>query len=134
MNIHELYMGNFKKQPITAQHILEQSLWLNKYITIKNKCIYWQSWKKAGISHINDIIKKSNGNLLSHEALQKTFNLKINYIEVLQLQSSIPKKWMIILKQNTYSTPVTNIQNTIYINNSKLQLDKVKCKITPGTS
>ncbi len=36
---------------------------------------------------------------------------------------------MIILKQNTYSTPVTNIQNTIYINNSKLQLDKVKCKI-----
>ncbi len=36
---------------------------------------------------------------------------------------------MIILKQNTYSTPVTNIQNTIYINNSKLQLDKVKCKM-----
>ncbi len=36
---------------------------------------------------------------------------------------------MIILKQNTYSTPVTNIQNTIYINNSKLQLDKVKRKI-----
>ncbi len=36
---------------------------------------------------------------------------------------------MIILKQNTYITPVTNIQNTIYINNSKLQLDKVKCII-----
>ncbi len=36
---------------------------------------------------------------------------------------------MIILKQDTYSTPVTNIQNTIYIINSKLQLDKVKCKI-----
>ncbi len=36
---------------------------------------------------------------------------------------------MIFLKQNTYSTQVTNIQNTIYINNSKLQLDKVKCKI-----
>ncbi len=54
--------------------------------------------------------------------------LKINYIEVILLQSSIPKNWMIILKQHTY-IPVTNIQNTIYINNSKLQLDKVKCKI-----
>ncbi len=40
----------------------------------------------VGISHINDIINKSNGNLLSHEALQKTINFKINYIEVLQLQ------------------------------------------------
>ncbi len=28
------------KTKITAQQILEQSLWLNKYITIKNKCIY----------------------------------------------------------------------------------------------
>ncbi len=37
--------------------------------------------------------------------------------------------WTIILKQNAYSTLVTNIQNTIYINNSKLRLDKVKCKI-----
>ncbi len=36
---------------------------------------------------------------------------------------------MIIFKQHTYSTPVTNIQNTIYINNSKFQLDKVKYKI-----
>ncbi len=56
-------------------------------------------------------------------------NLKINFIEVLQLQSSIPKNWMIILKQHTYSRPVTNIQNTIYIDNSKLQLDQIKCKI-----
>ncbi len=86
--------------------------------------------QKAGISNINDIMNKSNGNLISHEALQKLpINRKINYIEVLQLRSSIPKNWMIILKQNTYSTPVTNIQNTTYIKNSKRQLDKVKCKI-----
>ncbi len=85
--------------------------------------------EKDGISHINDTINKSNGNPISHEVLQNIFNLKINYIEVLDSQSSIPKNWMIILKHNTYSTPLTNIQNTIYINNSKCQLDKVKCKI-----
>ncbi len=129
MNIHKVYMENSKKQLISAQQILEQSLWLNKYITIKNKCLYWNSWKKAGISHINDIINQSNGNVLFHEALQKTFNFKINYIDVLQLQSSIPKYYMNILKQNTCSTPVTNIQITIFINNYKLQLYKVKCKI-----
>ncbi len=74
-------------------------------------------------------MNKSNRHLISYESLQKIINLKINYIKVLQLLSSIPKNWIIILKQNTYCTPVTNIQNTIYINNSKLQLDHVKCKI-----
>ncbi len=50
----------------------------------------------------------SNGNLISPmKHYKKTFNLKINYIEFLQLKSSIPKDWMIILKQNTCSTPVT---------------------------
>ncbi len=74
------------------------------YITIKKTNAYTGNpGQKAGISHINYIMNKSNGNLISHETLQKNKkNLKINYIEVLQLQSSIPKNWMIILKQNTH--------------------------------
>ncbi len=32
-------MSNFKKKPTTAQDILEQSLWLNKYIEINNETI-----------------------------------------------------------------------------------------------
>ncbi len=41
---HNLYMSNFKKEPITTHDILEQSLWLNKYIEINNETVHWRSW------------------------------------------------------------------------------------------
>ncbi len=53
-------MENFKKEPRTAQDILEQSIWINKDIIINNKCIYWKSSKNAGILYVNDIINKTN--------------------------------------------------------------------------
>ncbi len=62
-------MNNFKKEPTTAQYVLEQSIWLNDQITVNNKCIHWKSWKHTGILYINDIINPSNGNILSHEIL-----------------------------------------------------------------
>ncbi len=65
-DIHDLYMNNFKKEPTTAQDILEQSIWLNDQITINNKCIHWESWKKTGILYINDIINPSNGHFFHH--------------------------------------------------------------------
>ncbi len=37
-------MSNFKKEPIKTQDILEQSLWLNKYIEINNETVHWRSW------------------------------------------------------------------------------------------
>ncbi len=39
-------MGNLKKDPRTAQNILEQSIWINRDITINNKCIYQKSWNE----------------------------------------------------------------------------------------
>ncbi len=60
-DIHDLYMNNFKKEPTTAQDILEQSIWLNDPITINNKYIHWKSWKNAGILYIKDIINLSLG-------------------------------------------------------------------------
>ncbi len=62
-------MGNFKKEARTAQDILEQSIWINTYITVNNKCIYWKSWKNCGILYINDIINKTNGHFLTHKEL-----------------------------------------------------------------
>ncbi len=53
-DIHDLFMGNLKKEPRTAQDILEQSIWINKDITINNKCIDWKSCKNAGIFYKQD--------------------------------------------------------------------------------
>ncbi len=107
---------------------MEQPLWLNKNILINN-CIYWKAWKKARISYINDIINKTNGYFMSHDELQEKY-IKTNHIVTLQnfIHSSIPNNWTKTLKEKIYSTPLANIQNSIYINKSKSNVQKVKCK------
>ncbi len=67
IDIHILYMGNFKKEPITTQDIHKQSLWLNKYIEINNETVYWRSWINTGIWHICDIVH--NGTFLTQDEL-----------------------------------------------------------------
>ncbi len=95
---------------------------------INNNCIYWKAYEKAGISYINDIINKINGYFISHDKLQKKYNIKTNHIVTLQIHSSIPNNGTKTLKEKIYSPPLGNIQNRIYINKSKLNVEIVKCK------
>ncbi len=121
-------MKIFKNELHTVQYILEQPLWLNKHIMINNHCIYWKAWNKAGITYINDIMNKTNGHFMSHGELQENYNIKTNHIVTLQIHSIIPNNWSKTLKENIYSTPLANIQNSICINKSKLNVEKVKRK------
>ncbi len=83
IDIHNLYMSNFKKEPIATQDILEQSLWLNKYIEINNETVYWRSWINAGILHINDIVH--NGTFLTQDEIQFKYNLTTTYLAIIQI-------------------------------------------------
>ncbi len=96
-------MNNFKKEPTTAQDIIEQSLWLNKSINIYNKMVYWKLWITAGIIYLNDITH--NGTFLTHKEIQIKYNIETTFLETMQIQDSIPKKWKHILKQYTYTAP-----------------------------
>ncbi len=64
---------------------------------------------------------------------RKKYNIKSNHIVILQLHSIIPNSWTKTLKQNTYSTPLTHIQNSIHINKSKFNVEKSHIKIIIGT-
>ncbi len=90
--------------------------------------IYWKVWEKAGITYINHIINKTNGHFMTHDELQAKYNIKTNHIATLQIYSSLPNYWIKTLKERIYCTPLANIQNSIYINKSKLNVEKVKCK------
>ncbi len=56
------------------------------------------------------------------------YHIKPNQILTLQIYSSIPKYWIKILKEKVYSSPLTNIQNRINMNNTKIDIQKIKCK------
>ncbi len=65
---------------------------------------------------------------MTHDELQEKYNIKTNHIVTLQIYSSLPNNWIKSLKKRIYSTPLANIQNNIYINKSKLKVEKVKYK------
>ncbi len=88
-DIHGLYMKYFKQEPTTIKDISNQSLWLNKYITIDNKIIHWIKWEKASIHRIGDIVNCNNVPLTHNEIVNK-YNLKTTFLDSLQLLKSIP--------------------------------------------
>ncbi len=95
---------------------------------IINNCIYWKAWKKAGITYTNDVMNKTIGHFMTHDELQEKYNIQTNRIVTLQIYSSLPNNWIKTLNERMYRTPLANIQNSIYINKSKLNVEKIKRK------
>ncbi len=111
--------NTLNKNQTTIKDISNESLWLNKHITIDNKIIYWKKWEKAGIHRIGDIVNSNNVPLTHNEIVNK-YNLKITFVDLLQLQNSIPTNWFITIK-NTHK--VSNL-NEITINSTIKKIQK----------
>ncbi len=89
-DIHNLYMSNFKIEHMTAQDVLEQTLWLNKYNKINSTMVYWKLWITSANLCINYIIH--NGKYLTNQEIQTKYNIETIYLATKQIQDSIPKK------------------------------------------
>jgi post-segregation antitoxin (ccd killing protein) len=50
------------------------SLWLNKEIILNKKELLWKEWNEKGINQINDIVN-SNGTFLTHQQIERKFNI-----------------------------------------------------------
>ncbi len=119
-------MKYFKQEPTTIKDISNQSLSLNKHITIDNKIIYWEKWEKAGIHRIGDIVNSNNVHL-THNKIVNICNLKTTFLDSLQLPKSIPSNWLITIK-NTNKVSNLNYENEITINSTKKKIPKTSCK------
>ncbi len=85
-------MINCKTTPTKAKEILEESLWLNKNITIAKKSIHCKTWEDKGITKIGNIMNKQ-GNFSNHIEISNKFNLICNFIQILQIRQSISLEW-----------------------------------------
>ncbi len=103
-------MKYIKLPPTNIIVVHDQSLWLNKHITINNnKLIFWKQWQKHGINTINNLLDIEN-KVLAHTEIKHKFGIKCTYLDIAQIQSCIPKTWKQIIKnRHTNST----IENTV---------------------
>ena len=79
-------MGYSNNQPF------DQSIWLNKNITIWNETIFWNEWYEKGITLVRDIIDES-GTFYDVNSLSDLYSIKTIFLSVLQLRQAIPIHW-----------------------------------------
>jgi len=125
-DIHSIYMKHFKKEPNNINEILNQSLWLNNNIKMNNTYIYHKHWGGKNINKIRDLIDEY-GCFLNHNQIYDKYKLKINYLDLLQVQKSIPKTWIYELKNQTHILSNKQSDLTIKINNINKPIHLIKC-------
>ena len=68
------------KEKVGINQPVDQSIWLNKNITIGNETIFWNEWYEKGITLVRDIIDE-NGIFYDENALSELYSIKINLIK-----------------------------------------------------
>jgi hypothetical protein len=121
-------MKNFKLSPTNITQVQDQSLWLNKNITINNKIIIWKNWQNKGINTISNLLNHEN-KFLSYTDISQKYNINCTHLDICQIQSSIPKIWKQILKQNLTSPNINNSGTLkIEINDKYKDIQNTRCK------
>jgi len=100
---------------------------LNEHLKIKKEYIYWNSWEKAGINTIRDLLS-DYGYFLNSTEIKNKYNISTNFLQLMQLHSSIPRKWT--QEINNANLPLPNSQKEILIKLTDVYkpLQLLKCK------
>ena len=77
-------------------HIENQVIWLNLYIRIQNKVLYWADCKKRGLNYVHQLFR--NGMIKPFLELYHDFGL--DAIRLNGLYEAIPNAWKIYFKNN----------------------------------
>lgn len=101
--------------PSTEQEVQEQSLWHNSNINIGRESFCWWPWLSAGIVLINDILHPDLPRFLSHNELSEKYNIRVSFLQVLQIRSSIPYRW----RQRLTCQAGLNIATSLKISDSE---------------
>ena len=126
-NIHEIYMKDFKKEPINLTEILNESLWLNDRIRTKKGHIYIKSWEIKNILMMRDLFNEF-GILLTHNELKNKYNINTTFLQTMQVHKAIPSNWIIQINNHSSTLPPSNHTLKLRINNNIKELKSTSCK------
>ena len=92
--------GGRSVEPSTFAQIRQQIIWGNKFITIKDKPLFFKHWINSNIIFIDDLLDDTN--LLNHSAIYRKLACKTNWIiELSLILKAIPTRWIDLIKSPT---------------------------------
>jgi hypothetical protein len=78
------------KEPESYSEVCNESLWFNKFITVKKDPIFISRWYDAGICKIHDLLDE-HGDFISPECIKEKYNMsKCGFLEYYSIRQAIP--------------------------------------------
>jgi hypothetical protein len=97
-----------KHIPTTIEQIKNESIWLNKFIEVKNNTLYCKKSIKQNILYINDLLNPDNS-MKSLIDINREFQSSWNFLDYLRIRQSIPTTWKQILNKQLKENKTTDI-------------------------
>ena len=113
----------FKQPPQTIIEILNEPIWQNEKI----KCHFNEILFQNNITQIKHLVN-DKCEFMNVQELNKSFNIKVNFLHLVNITSNIPKEWRSLL--NNCSCTPKNIPDTFHINirGTTKCIEKTHCK------
>ena len=88
--------------------------------------IYYKKWDDKDVNKIKHIINEY-GIFMNSKQIYNRYKIKTNYLELLQIQKSLPKAWVKIIQKTKITVNINISDITIKINNKVKPLYLIKC-------
>ena len=83
------YIELCKKHKFNSFNILYHPLFYNSALKIDEQSIYLNSWFKAGVHWIGDILNSSSRTFLNPKDFKSKYNLNVNYMTYMRVITAV---------------------------------------------
>ena len=113
-------------EPINEIDILNEYIWLNRFLKIDKKSFIWHKWKEKGINQIYHLINE-NGTWKKLDQITQLVNSPSNLFLLNQIQHCIPQKWKDKIKNNKQGVNVE--KSWINWNDEQIEIKNINSKL-----
>ena len=110
---------------VTINQILNQRLWCNSHIRVKNEVIMYEELSSKGIYTILDLINNNGNSFKTHVKISSELGMNVDFLTYYALISAVPNRWKKMIK---LLTPNLDMSDDFKIN-MFLTESKINCKI-----
>ena len=127
--IYKYWLELYNREPSNGLQVQRESIWQNMYITSGGKSLNDVEWRCKGITHIVDLLNE-DCHFYSHVEIQLKYNVKCNFLKLMQIRQSIPWSWRKMLQKCNVICKNDFDKEEIYllINDRFREIHTLRCK------
>ena len=90
---------NFDQNIYNFPKVLEQTIWLNSHIRIGGVPVVLDSWLRAGIVYVKDLVVEGDNRIMSYTECIVKYQVKGNFLEYCSIIDAIPPPWRKLIRE-----------------------------------